>query len=202
MPMNLRRRATGLASILVAIYCLSAMPATAATKIHEAEYGIISAVINHGTGGSGNIVIDATTTGEAVNISDPNKNPDELAQELGTTVLALREWSRLNKRRYILQENFSIDATHYLLEEHERLALFSTEEPIVNWHQFFAKFPEASGIVRVSRPGIDDAAKAAVLYLEFECGAQCGSGRLVNLIQSSDGLWRVTTGELIWITSP
>ena len=49
---------------------------------------------------------------------------------------------------------------------------------------------------------IDDIAGTAVLYLEYECGAQCGSGRLVNLVQSDDGSWRITTGELIWITSP
>jgi hypothetical protein len=175
----------------------------AGTQLYDVEYEVISTVIDHGVGSSaGNIIIDGVTTGEVVSVVDPTRSPDELAQDLGTTVIALREWSRSNKRRYILREKLAITGEYLLLEETERSEIFNDENPSVNWQQFRTRFPQAGGIIRVSRPGIDDVAEAAVLYLEYQCGAQCGSGRLVNLVMTDAGHWRVTTGELVWITSP
>jgi len=177
--------------------------ATAAPKLHEFEYTVISAAINHGIDDpAAKIIIDETTTGEAVNISDPATTTEELAEGLGTTIIALREWSRINKRRYALTDQLTTRGIHHLLSADERSEIFSDEDPAVNWQQFSTRFPDAAGIIRVSRPGLDDAAGSAILYLEFECGAQCGSGRLVNLVLTEGGQWQVTTGTLVWITSP
>lgn len=190
-------------SICGALAATFSIAVAATTTLHDVEYGIISTVIDHGVDdGAGNIIIDGVTTGETVNIIDPARRLDELAQELGTTVTALREWSTSNRRRYILRENLTIDGKYLLLDKSERSRLFNDENPTVNWRQFHVRFPQAAGIIRVSRPGIDGTGKAAVLYLEYQCGAQCGSGRLINLIQTAGGQWQVTTGELIWITSP
>jgi len=150
--------------------------ATAAPKLHEFEY--------------------------TVNISDPATTTEALAEGLGTTITALREWSRINKRRYALTDQLTTRGIHHLLSADERSEIFSDEDPAVNWQQFSTRFPDAAGIIRVSRPGLDDAAGSAILYLEFECGAQCGSGRLVNLVLTEGGQWQVTTGTLVWITSP
>jgi hypothetical protein len=182
---------------------LIATTVTAAPKLHEFEYNVISAAINHGVNDpAAKIIIDETTTGEAVNISDPGTTTAELAAGLGTTIAALDEWSRINKRRYTLTGQLTTVGNHHLLSEDERSKLFNDEDPATNWKQFNTRFPNAAGIIRVSRPGLDDTAGSAILYLEFQCGAQCGSGRLVNLVLTDSGQWQVTTGTLVWITSP
>ena len=173
------------------------------SKLHEIEYAVISAAINHGAGNdSGKIIIDDTTTGASVDIYDPAQSRESLIAELGTTGTALREWSRLNHRRYTLQSQISTRADHELLSQQARSELFNSSEPNKNWRQFKSRFPGSTGILRVSRPGIDDTTNSALIYMEFECGAKCGSGRLVNLVQSSSGTWNVNGATLLWITSP
>ncbi len=173
------------------------------SKLHTIEYDVISAAINHGAGSdSGKIIIDDTTTGASVDIYDPAQSHEALVAELGTTATALREWSRLNNRRYTLQSNINTASAHELLSQQSRAAVFNNSDPGKNWQQFNAKFPGSTGILRISRPGIDDTAKTALIYMEFECGTQCGSGRLVNLVQRPSGNWNVVSATLLWITSP
>ncbi len=173
------------------------------SKLQEFEYAIISTVIKHGlSGGAGKIVIDESTTGESVDIADPEKTIEEFAKELGTTPPALREWSLINRDRYRLQQQLKLEEPYHLLANDERLQIFNSDDPEVNWQQFRARFPDAPGIIRVSRPSTDATANAALLYLEFECGAKCGSGRLINLVQTLPDQWQVTSGSLVWITAP
>jgi hypothetical protein len=190
-------------SLCAALMMTFAVPAAVGSQLHELDYEIISKVISHGVDADpAPIVIDEATTGLSVNVFDPSRNIDDAAKELETTVTALREWSRINRRIYILREKLALKRDYRLLAKAERSKIFGDEDPAVNWRQFHAHFPESAGIIRVSRPGIDDIAGTAVLYLEYECGAECGSGRLVNLVRSDTGQWRVTSGALIWITSP
>lgn len=179
-------------------------PAFAAgARLYDIEYAIISAALSHGIGGDvQRIVIDGRTTGLVVNISPPDTTREDLAQELGTTAYALDEWARVNRERHTLQTELTTTTPYTLLDPAQRDELFNDDDPRVNWTRFGAAFPDANGIVRVSRPGIDDAAGVALLYLEFECGHECGSGRLINLALDATESWQVTSGSLIWITSP
>lgn len=173
------------------------------SKLQDFEYVIISAVIKHGLSDDAkNVVIDESTTGESVDIADPEKTPEEFAKELGTTPAALREWSLINRDRYRLAQQLALDEPYHLLANDERLQIFNNADPDVNWQQFRARFPDAPGIIRVSRPSTDATANSALLYLEFECGAKCGSGTLINLVQTVPDQWQVTSGSLVWITAP
>ncbi|MGR9092658.1 MAG: hypothetical protein ACU85U_18975, partial [Gammaproteobacteria bacterium] len=127
---------------------------------------------------------------------------EDLAKELGTTANALGEGARVNRSRHTLQAEMSTNTPYTLLEPSQRDGLFNDEDPQINWTRFGAAFPDANGIVRVSRPGIDDTARVALLYLEFECGHECASGRLINLTLDAAESWQVTSGSLVWITSP
>jgi hypothetical protein len=114
----------------------------------------------------------------------------------------MREWSRLNRKRVTLQTQLSTPSEYEILSSAKRLEIFSQPEAAANWEQFRAAFPGSTGIIRVSRPGIDDVAGVALLYLEFNCGAECGSGRLINLQQNPSGKWQVTSGAQVWIAAP
>lgn len=198
-----RQRTAGLALLLLATAISVPQAHAAGSKLHDIEYAVISAALNHGIGGDvQSIVIDGRTTGLVVNISPPDTTREDLAKELGTTARALGEWARVNRARHTLQAEMSTDTPYTLLETARRDELFNDEDPRINWTRFSAAFPDANGIVRVSRPGIDDAARVALLYLEFECGHECASGRLINLTLDATESWQVTSGSLVWITSP
>jgi len=190
-------------SLCAAVITTAPIALCAGAKLHEFDYQIISSVINHGIDEDGeNIIVDGMTTGANINISKSSQTVEELALEFDTTVTALREWTRINGRRYILQEKLALDRQYTLLAEVDRSDIFNDDDPAVNWRRFRTRFPHAAGIIRVSRPGIDDTAKNAIVYLEYACGAYCGSARLVNLAQAESGAWLVTSGTLVWITSP
>lgn len=190
-------------SCCIALTTMFTNAGAVSSKLQDFEYAIISSVIKHGlSNDAGSIVIDESTTGETVNLIDPGQTIEALAKELGTTPPALREWSRLNQDRYRLRQQLALDGKYHLLAGAERLEIFNGADPDVNWQQFRERFPDAAGIIRVSRPSTDAIANSALLYLEFECGANCGSGRLINLVQTVPDQWQVTTGTLVWITSP
>jgi len=177
--------------------------AAAATKLYDAEYDIISAALNHGIGAEASLVIiDGRTTGAVINIEDPGMNREDIARELGTSAAAIADWLRTNRRQYTLQAQLSLRTQFELLAQTRREAIFNQSDPATNWEQFHTQFPDTDGIVRVSRPGIDDIGRAALLYLEFECGYECGSGRLIGLQRDAADAWQVTSGTLVWITSP
>ena len=171
--------------------------------LRDIEYAVIGASLRHGLGdASASLVIDARTTGDPVNIADRERELIVVAAELETTPRALQEWSRLNRERYQLGQIKGLDEHYEFMAEADRMAIFGGSDPNENWQNFRRRYANAPGIVRVSRPGIDEATNTATIYLEFECGPKCGSGRLINLDRSASGDWRVTHGTLVWITSP
>ena len=198
-----RCRTLALALLLIACALGGPRAFAAGARLYDIEYAIISAALNHGIGGEvQRIVIDGRTTGLVVNISPPDTTREDLAKELGTTAYAIDEWARINRARHTLQTGFATTTPYTLLDPARRDELFKDDDPEINWTHFRAAFPDANGIVRVSRPGIDDAARVALLYLEFQCGHECGSGRLINLALDATESWQVTSGSLVWITSP
>lgn len=186
------------------IFALALLPSfTFAAKLAGEEYTVISAALAHGAGSqAGHMVIDETSTGTVISIAQAGLSAAEAATELGTSVSAMREWSRLNRKRYNLSTQLLVGSDTVFLTATDRASIFSGDQPRENWRRFFAKFPDSVGIVRLSRPGIDEVNGTALLYLEFECGAECGSGRLINLQRDDSAKWQVTTGSLVWITAP
>lgn len=177
--------------------------AGAAATLHDTEYAIVAAAISHGINAdTGKLIIDGETTGEVVSISDGTRSAEEIAEEIGSTVVAMREWSRVNRKRAGLQAQLAALSDYEILPPGRRLEIFSQTEAEANWEQFRAAFPGSTGIIRVSRPGIDHTIGVALLYLEFECGALCGSGRLINLQQNPSGKWQVTSGAQVWVAAP
>jgi hypothetical protein len=202
--MNIDGHLRGARLATFGVLALGSVAAFAAgSKLYDIEYQIISAALNHGTGEvSEEIVIDASTAGAKFNFDGADRDDVALAEDLGTTANALRESLRLNRRTYTLQAEFNTTAKYQLLERSRRSEIFNNSDPVVNWQQFRSQYPNAAGVVRVSRPGIDDTTKTALIYVEFECGAECGSGRALNITQQTDGTWLVVSGFLLWITSP
>lgn len=167
-----------------------------------AEYALFSAVLNHGLDRTATqAVIADTTTGDPARIVTGSVT-DARAQELGTTPELLREWSRLNQRTFVLAREFTLPLPYVLLTEGDRDLLFRGDEPVAGWRLFFERYAGSSGVIRLSRAAFDTPGTHALVYLEFQCGPECGSGRLVQLTRDAAGAWQVDGGELIWIAGP
>ena len=167
------------------------------------DYEVLSALLAHGLDSTTRkAVIADQTTGAAAGITVNLHNAEAEAARLGTTPALLREWSRLNERVFLFEKKFTLRVPYDLLADFERETLFQGDDPEAGWSRFFRRYPVSDGIVRLSRPAVDDTRTTALVYLEFQCGAECGSGRLVSLTRLPGQVWQVTGGELLWVAAP
>ena len=188
---------------------LGAMLAATACGLHAepslpaAEYALYSALLNHGLDpASKQAVIADVTTADPARIVTGGPPTEARAQALNTTLELLNEWWRLNQQTYPLNAKFKLRIPYVMFKEADRDLLFRGDEPVAGWRLFFARYAGSSGVVRLSRVAFDSQNTHALVYLEFQCGAECGSGRLVQLMRDPAGNWQVEGGELIWIAGP
>jgi hypothetical protein len=67
------------------------------------------------------------------------------------------------------------------------------------WRGFFRKYPNAPGIIVVSRIGFNAEHTEAVVYTGRSCGTLCGQGEFAHLVKQ-DGTWTVTDRTVVWIS--
>lgn len=177
--------------------------APAAPLLPSDEYAVFRALLDHGLGPEAQqVVVAESTTGDPAGILPSAQADDARAKDLGTSLELLRDWSLMNQRTFTLGEGFSTRVPHVLLADPVRETLFRGDQPEQGWQLFFRKYPQSAGLVRLSRVGFNAARSEALVYLEFQCGAECGSGRLVQLARDPAGNWRIVSGELLWIAAP
>ena len=194
-----------LGTILSAVALMLGVPQPAECvepAIPENEYRVWAAVLEHGLNEEfENIVIANTTTGDPAAISRDSPNVEELAGALAIPPATLTDWIRKNQRRSVITRSLPIERAYSLITTEQLFLLFDDEDPVVNWQRFYENHSQTPGLIRVSRVGFDRGLTHAVVYIEFECGAECGSGRLVHLSRDEFGAWQVLSGELLWIAA-
>jgi hypothetical protein len=73
------------------------------------------------------------------------------------------------------------------------------EGSVDGWSHFYSLYPEAGGIVDLSRVGFDAALGQALVYGGVECGGLCGEGN-VYLVSKANGAWVVAQQAPLWIS--
>lgn len=180
----------------------AAPPGGEALPEDVAQYELWSALLSHGLPpDTRQIVLAAQTTTDTNPVVPPGANLDAVAKKLELDPALLRAWLRANESRETLTPRFRIKAKYSLLDDRARADIFAGEDPVANWGRFKQRFPDAPGILRLSRAAFDPFQQQALVYLEFSCGPACGSGRLIHAAREGKG-WKALSGELIWIAGP
>ena len=166
------------------------------------EYALWSAVLSHGLDQNAKAVVLAQrTTADLRGVVPGGAKLDEVAKRLETTPELLARWVALNQEGSPLERNFKLPLPYALADAKELAELFKSPDPTESWQRFAAAHPGAPGLLRVSRAALDDPGQNALVYVEFQCGARCGSGRLIRARLGPRG-WQPLSGELIWVTGP
>lgn len=183
--------------------CAATLSVAAAGKppvISDEEAAVFAAVINHGLDrGAKSLVIAETTTGDAAALAGDAERSTAITTELGLPPAVFADWARRNTRFDIIDRPLTIGVTYQMLGMKTLREIFAKDEPKAGWQAFFARYPEAAGLIRLSHAGFDETGQHALLYLEHQCGADCGTGRLVYLQKTMDG-WTVNNATLVWMT--
>lgn len=175
-------------------------PPAAALGLDETEIAVLQTLLVHGLAPEQRmLVLDATTTGDPAAIAEHLDVARTLVDELGAPGETLDTWIRRNATTATIDHPLDLPVTYHVLDADERAELFDAPEPQVGWSQFFTRYAGAPGLLRLSRIGLDDSRRHALVYVEHQCGVECGAGRLVHLSRADDGTWQVNGAVLVWM---
>jgi len=108
-----------------------------------------------------------------------------------------------NRFLQVLESSEPIDARWLASEGRLKVTAVSQYEPegvFTTWADFRARFPEAKGLLRLSRVAIDDDRQTALVYAGYWCGGTCGGGYLFLLASLNNG-WRVVHEQQLWVAA-
>jgi hypothetical protein len=88
-----------------------------------------------------------------------------------------------------LEPKFSIKIKYLLVKDEEIDALFK-DTVMGGWAAFNKKYPKSSGILSLSRVGINADKTQALVYKGWSCGGLCGGGGY-TLLTKKKGVWVV-----------
>lgn len=86
-----------------------------------------------------------------------------------------------------------------LVGEDDAKALFPEHEFDRAWTRFYAKYPNSSGLITVSRVGFNRRYDQAVVYVARNCGGLCGAGTYVLLVKKH-GFWTIQNQAGVWVS--
>lgn len=185
---------------LLLIVWLVAAQAAAAATYGERELGVWSALVNHGLDPATKMVVLAErTTGDAAAIARDASITASIVKQLDVPPSAFNDWQQRNARVDAIDAALKLNISYQVLDPKTSKALFDGVTPGAGWEKFFKRFPGAPGLLRLSHVGFDDTLSHALVYVEHECGAECGTGHLFHLSLVTGGAWQVQGGVTVWM---
>lgn len=111
----------------------------------------------------------------------------------------LDDFRARNERPGRLARSLAPGAELLFIDAHEYQALAPVKEGRRDWAPFYARYPDAAGVIFLSRVGFNGARTEALVEVGRGCGLGCGEGEFVFLRKSA-GAWRVVDGFGGWMS--
>lgn len=169
------------------------------------DYSLLSTVLKHGFGDNcQEVAIEQSTSAGSVALSSQDRPLTEVSEILGIDHDLLTRWRHINSTFDYLEEQFKLSCNYEILSSQELVTIFDNtqdDSPETGWRNFRKARPNLVGIMRLAKPVIDHESNSALAYVEFDCGATCGSGRFVSLTKDQENRWQVSGGSLVWMAS-
>ena len=183
--------------------------------ISQEEYAILTTVLKHGFGDTcQEVAIEEKTSAGSIALNTGERPMPEMAELLGIPLELLVQWEKANQEFEFLEDKFELACDYHIFSAAQRSKLFSTSDsansdkstsqslsPKNGWRNFKREFPNSAGMMRLAKPAIDPIKNEALAYVEFDCGASCGSGRFILLNKNLEDKWQVSNGSLVWMAT-
>ncbi|MNV33402.1 hypothetical protein D3C71_1247690 [compost metagenome] len=102
--------------------------------------------------------------------------------------------SALQIPRHLVHKNIRLQMS----SEAEIARIFKADDG-QGWGNFYKAYPEAGGLVRLSRAGLDEKSTQALFFISISGGMTRGAGFFV-LMHRRLGMWRILATEQAWIS--
>jgi hypothetical protein len=122
----------------------------------------------------------------------------ELAQQLpGLAPETLASLGARNSRSEPVRPDMALPFRYVLISPEEERAIFQSDGG--GWDEFYRRYPNAQGIMRLSRVGFSGDVTQAVVYVGNQSHYLAGAG-YYYLLARENGAWRVVTSVMTWIS--
>jgi len=111
---------------------------------------------------------------------------------------AIDDFIAKNRRAYPIRDRFSLDLKRLVLTRDESREIFG-EDAFAGWEEFYRRYPQSNGIIRLSRVGLDDSRTQAIVFVAHWRGSLDGAGYYLILVKQ-EGAWVVQSAVGIWIS--
>jgi hypothetical protein len=105
---------------------------------------------------------------------------------------ALADYSRVQKRVWLLQREFQIEKPYELVSA-DTINLFFKEHGVGGWQYFYERYPDSGGFTIVSPVGFNKTKTLAVVYTGSGCGGLCGQWGF-HLFEKVNNKWKEVSG--------
>jgi hypothetical protein len=104
-----------------------------------------------------------------------------------------------NKSSERIAIHANVGSKYLLVGEKELAQVFRKGEFDRAWTRFYAKYPNSSGLIFLSKVGFNSDRTQAMLYAGRQCGGLCGSGSYL-LLNKRNGKWFVEEDMGLWVS--
>ncbi|MGA7925642.1 MAG: hypothetical protein WCA20_06565 [Candidatus Sulfotelmatobacter sp.] len=171
-----------------AILCLCAPAQNSVAEEYEDQdtYAIYSRLLpgEQSYGFAKGIIVIQQETTAPVKLDDYCLTP-EAAREFKD---AIEDYKR-HTEPMLLQRRFEIDKPYELVSTEVVGTLIKN----YNWDDFYKRYPDSGGIVRMTAVGFNRQRTLAIVFTGSQCNNLCGRGSFV-LLKKLDGKWKPVPG--------
>jgi hypothetical protein len=119
----------------------------------------------------------------------------ESLQHLATETLL--DFKARNDNSYPLKASMILGTRYLLFSEKDMQDLFQINQS--GWDVFYNRYPEAPGIITLSRVGFNEQMDQALVYLGIQSHWLAGSGNFF-LLNKIDGVWVIDQQVMTWVS--
>jgi hypothetical protein len=188
-----------LAILLVA--CTQATPTPVSTpssgQLDAGEPAVYAALLQEMYSAAGYVIMDTTATAPE-GVSDTAATLERVLQNMRSVDPLTADSFRLrNDAAHPLRADMDLGASYVLLSQAEMTQIFGQNRD--GWQFFYNQYPDAPGIITLSRVGFNVALDQALVYIGTMSHYLAGAGYFV-LLKKVNGVWIVDQQVMTWIS--
>ena len=175
---------------------------TSANKstLSDLEISIFFSVLKDGLLSDRNkiLLVDETSGNELIRKSNSVKA--DFFGELQIDEDLVADWQEKNLTTKKIAYNSELRKSFDVIDKKKLKQIFSRDKPEDTWKLFRRTFLNFDGFVTMSTPGVDESMTTGLVMVEFHCGPECGTGKVIKLTKQPDlDEWEVEKSITAWI---
>ena len=172
-------------------------PTPSSEQLDSEEQAVYAELLQKLYATSSYVIMDTTATSPS-GVEDTDSTLDLIVQDMRAvdqqTVDSFRD---RNDAAHSIRPDMDLGSAYVLLSQVEMSRIFSQNQD--GWQVFYDRYPDAPGIINLSRVGFNNGLDQALVYVGTMSHWLAGSGYYV-LLKKVNGSWLVDQQVMTWIS--